>query len=50
MSSATRDPDSVIKGKQFEKLVKWFLKTDHFWKSQVKAVWLWDEHPQQSAW
>ena len=44
------DPDSGIRGKQFEKFVKWFLKTDPVWKSQVKDIWLWDEHPKRSAW
>ena len=44
------DPDSGIRGKQFERFVKWFLKTDSVWKSQVKEVWLWDEHPQRSEW
>ena len=44
------DPDSGVRGKQFEKFVKWFLKTDPVWKSQVKEVWLWDEHPQRSEW
>ncbi len=27
-----------------------FLKTDLVCKSQVKDVWLWDEHPQRSEW
>ena len=44
------DPDSGIRGKQLEKFVKWFLKTDPVWKSQVKEVWLWDEHPKRSEW
>jgi predicted helicase len=26
------------------------LRTDPVWKSQVKEVWLWDEHPQRSEW
>ena len=44
------DPDSGIRGEQFEKLVKWFLKTDPRWKNQVKDIWLWDEHPQRDDW
>ena len=40
------DPDSGIRGKQFEKFVKWFLKTDPEWQSQVEEVWLWDEYPE----
>ena len=41
------DPDSGIRGKQFEKFVKWFLKTDPEWQSQVEEVWLWDEYPDR---
>ena len=41
------DPDSGIRGKQFEKFVKWFLKTDPEWQSQVEEVWLWDEYPER---
>ena len=44
------DPNSGVRGKQFEKFVKWFLKTDPVWKSQVKEIWLWDEHPNRSEW
>ena len=36
------DPDSGIRGKQFERFVKWFLKTDPEWQSQVEEVWLWE--------
>ena len=39
---ASLDPDVRIRGKQFEKFVKWFLKTDPTWSSQVDEVWLWD--------
>ena len=41
------DPDSGIRGKQFEKFVKWFLKTDPEWQSQVEEIWLWDEYPDR---
>ena len=44
------DPDSGIRGEQFEKLVKWFLKTDPRWKNQVEDIWLWEEHPQRDDW
>ena len=33
-------------GKQFEIFVKWFLKNDPEWKTQVDKVWLWDEYPE----
>ncbi len=44
------DSDPRIRGKQFEKFVKWFLKNDPVWASQVKDIWLWDEHPKRSEW
>ena len=39
------DPDSARRGKQFEHFVKWFLKADPEWATQVDQVWLWDEWP-----
>lgn len=39
------DPDSGKRGKQFEHFVKWFLKNDPEWSTQVDQVWLWDEYP-----
>ena len=30
---------------QFEYFVKWFLKNDPEWITQVDEVWLWDEYP-----
>jgi len=39
------DPDS--KGKEFERFVKWFLKNDPEWSTQVDQVWLWDEYPER---
>ncbi len=44
---ASLDPDIRIKGRQFEKFVKWFLKTDPTWSSQVENVWLWNEYPKR---
>ncbi len=41
------DPDPGVRGKQFEKFVKWFLKTDPEWQTQVEQVWLWDEYPER---
>ena len=34
-------------GKQFEYFVKWFLKADPEWATQVDQVWLWDEWPER---
>jgi superfamily II DNA or RNA helicase len=39
------DPDPGKRGKQFEHFVKWFLKNDPEWSTQVDQVWLWDEYP-----
>jgi predicted helicase len=39
------DPDT--KGQQFEHFVKWFLRNDPEWLTQVDQVWLWDEYPDR---
>jgi len=39
------DPDPLRRGKQFEHFVKWFLKADPEWATQVEQVWLWNEWP-----
>ncbi len=44
---ASLDPDVGVRGKQFEKFVKWFLKTDPTWATQVDEVWLWNEYPKR---
>ncbi len=44
---ASLDPDIGVRGKQFEKFIKWFLKTDPTWASQVDEVWLWNEYPKR---
>ena len=41
--SLDRDPKK--RGTQFEHFVKWFLKNDPEWSTQVDQVWLWDEYP-----
>ena len=43
----TFDPDSNIKGNQFELFIKWFLKNDPKWSTQVDQIWLWDEYPER---
>ncbi|MDD5300498.1 MAG: hypothetical protein PHD65_08390 [Gallionella sp.] len=32
------DPDPLKRGKQFEHFVKWFLKTDPEWATQVDQI------------
>jgi predicted helicase len=39
------DADPRKRGEQFEHFVKWFLKTDPEWLTQVDQVWLWDDWP-----
>lgn len=39
------DADPAKRGKQFERFVKWFLKNEPEWSTQVEQVWLWDEYP-----
>jgi predicted helicase len=38
-------PESTVRGRQFEHLCKWFLKTDPLYASQIRRVWLWREWP-----
>ncbi len=44
---ASLDPDVGTRGKQFEKFVKWFLKIDPTWATQVNEIWLWNEYPKR---
>jgi predicted helicase len=41
------DTDPARRGRQFEHFVKWFLKADPEWATQVDQVWLWDEWPER---
>ncbi|MDP2784211.1 MAG: Helicase associated domain protein [Sulfurimicrobium sp.] len=41
------DADPARRGKQFEHFVKWFLKADPEWATQVDQVWLWEEWPER---
>jgi predicted helicase len=43
----TFDRDSGRRGRQFEHFVKWFLKNDPEWATQIDEVWLWSEYPRQ---
>jgi predicted helicase len=43
LSSFEPDPDK--RGKQFERLVRWFLTADPEWSTQVEKVWLWRNYP-----
>ena len=39
------DSDNLKRGKEFEHFVKWFLKNDPAWKTQIDEVWLGHEFP-----
>ncbi len=39
-------PDPLTRGKQFERLVKWWLTQDPIWSRKIRNVWLWDEWPE----
>jgi superfamily II DNA or RNA helicase len=39
----TLDDDALRRGKQFEKIVKWWLQNDPARSRNIKTVWLWDE-------
>jgi predicted helicase len=41
------DADRGKRGKQFEYFVKWFLKNDPEWTTQVDKVWLWNDYPER---
>jgi predicted helicase len=43
----TFHPDAGKRGRQFEHFVKWFLKNDPEWATQVDEVWLWNDYPGQ---
>ena len=42
---STFSSDNLERGKQFERLCKWFLETDATYTAQLKTVWLWDNWP-----
>ena len=41
------DTDELRRGKQFEKIVKWWLQKDAARTRNLKTVWLWDEWPDR---
>jgi predicted helicase len=40
-------PDIHRRGRQFERICKWFLENDPEYKLQIKRVWLWDDWPER---
>ena len=39
------DEDVLRRGKQFERLCKWFLTNDPVYRRELRRVWLWEEWP-----
>ena len=39
-------PNADLRGRQFERITKWFLLNDPVQKAQFREVWLWDEWPE----
>ena len=38
-------PDKHRRGRQFERVCKWFLENDPEYKREIRRVWLWDKWP-----
>src|SRR5262249_28210273 len=38
-----------VRGKEFERICKWFLRTAPEYRTQVRKVWLWNEWPGRWA-
>jgi len=43
---STLSPDALTRGKQFERVTKWWLENDPVHSRQIEKVWLWDEWPE----
>jgi predicted helicase len=42
---ASLSPDERRRGRQFERICKWFLENDPEYGREIKRVWLWDKWP-----
>ena len=43
------DPDAYRRGKQFERIVEWFLTHAPEYETQLRRVWLWDDWPDRPS-
>ena len=41
------DDQSSVRGRQFERICRWYLTTDPLYRRELKRVWLWDEWPSR---
>lgn len=46
---ASLSPDAHLRGKQFERIVEWWLTQDPIRSLDIKHAWLWDEWPERSG-
>jgi predicted helicase len=46
---ASLDPDEYRRGKQFERIVSWFLSHAPEYEAQLRRVWLWDDWPDRPS-
>ena len=46
---ASLSPDAHVRGKQFERIAKWWLTQDPIRSLDVKQAWLWEEWPERSG-
>ena len=44
---ASLAPDPFVRGKQFERICKWFLTNSPVYRRELRRVWLWDEWPER---
>ena len=42
---STLSPDALTRGKQFERVVRWWLENDPRQARRIEKVWLWDDWP-----
>ncbi len=45
----TLSPDAFTRGKQFERVVKWWLENDPLQSRDIEKVWLWNDWPDRSG-
>jgi len=46
---ANLDPSPQVRGRQYERLCRWYLRHDPLYRAQVAEVWLWDEWPDHDG-
>ena len=44
---STLSNDQNARGREFEKIAKWYFENDPIWKSKILNVWLWNDYPNK---